>query len=242
MTFKKKIASIIRYCPPLFKFGSKLYHKINGGFKSLSPGAPAAIEWAMEKTAEIHPDKGLGDYYEFGLYKGYTFLTAYRAAEKHGLTNKRFFGFDSFQGLPRVEGPDKTGGHFFEGQFACTKSEVKNNLLKHGVDFERIRLVKGFYKDSLTHDLKKELGKRPAGVVFLDCDLYSSTKSALEWLEGLIHANSIVIFDDWHSFTEGKNLGQQLALKEFMGRNPSLVFEPVFDYDGNGRAFIVTKK
>jgi hypothetical protein len=58
MTFKKKIASIIRYCPPLFKFGSKLYHKINGGFKSLSPGAPAAIEWAMKKAAEIQPDRG----------------------------------------------------------------------------------------------------------------------------------------------------------------------------------------
>jgi O-methyltransferase len=79
-------------------------------------------------------------------------------------------------------------------------------------------------------------------VVFLDCDLYSSTKSALEWLEGLIHATSIVIFDDWHSFTEGKNLGQQRALNEFVQRNPSLVFEPVFDYDDNGRTFIVTIK
>ncbi|MGM0368761.1 MAG: TylF/MycF/NovP-related O-methyltransferase [Actinomycetota bacterium] len=239
MTIKRKLESILRNCPPLFRLGSRVYHAINPGFKSLSPGAPDAIKHAFELAKNLHDGGPIGDYYEFGLYKGYTFFSAYRAAKRLGLTETRFYGFDSFQGLPQVEDLDKTGGRFFEGQFACTRQQVEKNLRKHGVDFNRIRLIEGFYEDTLVEHLKDDLPAGRAGVVLFDCDLYSSTRTALNWLEGLIADKTVVVFDDWYSFTEGDELGQQRALKEYQQRNKHLRFEPVMEYERNGKVFLV---
>ena len=87
MTIKKKLESVFRHFPPLFRLGSRVYHAMNLGFKSLSPGAPGAIKKAFKLAKEIQVDGPIGDYYEFGLYKGYTFFTAYQAAQKLGLTS-----------------------------------------------------------------------------------------------------------------------------------------------------------
>ena len=75
----------------------------------------------------------------------------------------------------------------------------------------------------------------------LDCDLYSSTSTALNWLEGLITDKTVLVFDDWYSFTEGEELGQQRALKEFQQRNRHLKFSPVMEYDDNGKVFLVRR-
>jgi len=214
MAIKKKMESVLKRFPPLFRLGSRMYHAMNPGFKSLSPGAPGAIEKAFELAKELHADELIGDYYEFGLYKGYTFFAAYRAAQKLGLTETNFYGFDSFQGLPPVEDVDTTGGRFFEGQFTYNRQK----------------------------GLKEDLAAKRAGIVMLDCDLYSSTRTALDWLEGLITDKTIVVFDDWYSFTEGEELGQQRALKEFQQRNKHLIFESGIEYERSGKMFIVHLK
>jgi len=242
MAIKKKIELILRHCPPLFRFGSRMYHAMNPGFKSLSPGAPDAIDRAFELARDLHDGEPFGDYYEFGLYKGYTFFVAYRAAGRLGLTETRFYGFDSFQGLPQVEDVDKTGGRFFEGQFTCARQRVEKNLRKHGVDLEKIKLIEGFYEDTLDEQLKKDLPAGRAGVVLFDCDLYQSTRTALDWLGGLITNKTVVVFDDWYSFTEGEELGQQRALKEFQQQNKHLIFEPVMEYERNGKVFVVRER
>ncbi len=242
MAIKKKLESVLRRFPPLFRLGSRVYHAMNPGFKSLSPGAPGAIEKAFKLAKELNVNEPIGDYYEFGLYKGYTFFTAYRVAQRLGLTETNFYGFDSFQGLPPVEDVDKTGGRFFEGQFTYNRQKVEKNLRQHGMDFKKVRLIEGFFDDTLNEGLKKDIAARHAGVVMLDCDLYSSTRTALDWLEGLITDKTIVVFDDWYSFTEGEELGQQRALKEFQQRNKHLVFESGIEYERNGKMFIVHMK
>ena len=242
MALKKKVEKLLRHYPPLFKLGSKIYHKMNPSFKSLSPGAPGAVKKAFKLALEVHGGKAIGDYYEFGLYKGHSFFSAYEAAQELGLTDTRFFGFDSFQGLPPVEDLDKTGGIFFEGQFAYTREKVEKNLRKNGVDFDKVRLIEGFFEDTLNEELKKNLSSGYAGIIMMDCDLYSSTRTALNWLEGLIGDKTIVIFDDWYSYSEGDQLGQQRALKEFEQINKHLVFESKFEYDGAGKVFLVKEK
>jgi hypothetical protein len=242
MSIKKKAESLLRRFPFLFKLGSKVYHKLNPSFKSLSPGAPEAVKKAFELSKKLHGGKAIGDYYEFGLYKGHSFFSAYEAAQGLGLTDTRFFGFDSFQGLPPVEDIDKTGGIFFEGQFAYTREKVEKNLQKNGVDLDKVRLIEGFFEDTLNEELKKSLSSGYAGIIMMDCDLYSSTCTALSWLEGLIGDKTIVIFDDWYSYSEGDQLGQQKALKEFQQRNKNLVFESKFEYERAGKVFLVKEK
>jgi hypothetical protein len=238
---KKLIELALRRTPPLYRLASRVYHRMNGSFRTLSPGAPAAIHKAFELVRERSPDGRVGDYYEFGLFRGYTFLSAQRSCDELGLAGTRFWGFDSFQGLPAVEGVDEAEGEFFEGQFACGKRDVVDNLSRHGMDWSRAELIEGFFSDSLTADLKRRLPFGPAGVVVLDCDLYSSTREALAWIAGLLGPTTVLLFDDWHSFGGTADRGQPLAFRELLEEHPRFRAEEGWDFAANGRTFILTR-
>ena len=96
----------------------------------------------------------------------------------------RFFGFDSFQGLPQLTGVDKTTGSH-QGQFACALNDVRAKL-DGKVDWSRVHLVEGWFEDSLTHELKDRLRPAPVARTLIDCDLYGSTLSVLAFLEDLL--------------------------------------------------------
>ena len=236
---KKLIEIALRRTPPLYRFASKVYHRMNGSFRTLSPGAPGAITRAFELVKEHSPGGQAGDYYEFGVFRGFTFLSAQRACDALGLTGPRFWGFDSFQGLPPVEGIDKADNQFFEGQFACGKDEVAANLSRHGLDWSRAELFEGFFHDSLTEELKRRRPFRPAAVVVLDCDLYSSTREALAWMTGLLSPFTILLFDDWHSYGTSPDLGQPRAFREFLAQNPGFRAEEGWEFADNGRTFLL---
>ena len=113
-----------------------------------------------------------GDYFEFGLYRGSAFAHAVRVARRHlPASPMRFFGFDSFQGLPPLTGVDRTTGEFSQGQFACALDDVRAKL-DGKVDWSRVHLVEGWFEDSLTQELKDRLRPAPVAVALIDCDLY----------------------------------------------------------------------
>ena len=227
MTPKAILESALRHCPPLFRLASRLYHKMSGTFRPLSSGAPEAIWRGFEMAKDLNPHNP-GDYYEFGLFGGYTFWVAQQACQQLNILDTNFYGFDSFRGLPPIEGIDKTDNLFFEGQFACSKAELVKNLNKKGIDWSRTEVIEGFFSESLTEDLKKRLGLKEVGVAFIDCDLYSSTKDVLNWLNSLLKDRSILIFDDWCAFGENSGLGQERAFREFLHDNPQLSAEPLW--------------
>lgn len=233
---KAKIAEVLKHCPPLFRLGSKAYHRLNNGFRTLSPGAPDALDKALAR-AKQERGEDVGDYYEFGLFRGGTFLHAYKTCQRLGLNDTKFYGFDSFQGLPPVEGIDEADGRFFEGQFACSRDQVERNLRKNGMDFSRATLVEGFFDDSLTPQLKADLPRHKAGVVLLDCDLYASTITCLNWLDDLLYDGSILLFDDWYSYGESDELGQQRALKQFLEEHPRWAVSPLWEFERHGKVF-----
>ncbi|HWM91998.1 MAG TPA: TylF/MycF/NovP-related O-methyltransferase [Thermoanaerobaculia bacterium] len=242
---KKLIELALRRTPPLYRLASKVYHRINGSFRTLSPGAPGAIAKAFELIKERSPAGqvgDIGDYYEFGVFRGFTLLSAQRTCDALGLTETRLWGFDSFQGLPPVEGIDKGEGEFFEGQFACGKDEVMANLSGHGMDWSRAELIEGFFSDSLTDELKRSRPFRPAAVVVLDCDLYSSTQEALAWIEDLLSPTTVLLFDDWHSFGGATDRGQPLAFRELLDRNPELRAEEGWEFANNGKTFVLHRE
>jgi hypothetical protein len=75
----------------------------------------------------------------------------------------------------------------------------------------RIRLVAGFYNESLTNIVAKH-GK-PAFFVDLNCDLYVSTFQALSWMlqHRLLRPGSILSYDDWFNtpFGHGESRAHQ---------------------------------
>ncbi len=235
---KKRIANALRGHPRLFAFFSKVYYQLDRSFRTLSPGAPDAIHRALARRREELVGEE-GDYYEFGVFRGFTFLSAQRACGELGLERIRLYGFDSFDGLPEVEGIDRTNNQFFEGQFACSKDEVVRNLTEHGIDWSRATLIEGFFSDSLTEGLKEELPLREVGVAFIDCDLYSSTVEVLAWLESLLADGSILLFDDWYSFGVSPDLGQQKAFAEFLESHGEWVAEPFIEFEDHGKGFVL---
>lgn len=236
MNVKSSIASVLRHYPPLFRFSSRMYYRVNAGFRTLSPGTLGALDRAFS-LARRERRGDVGDYYEFGLFRGGTFLHAYDVCRRLGLHDTHLYGFDSFQGLPEVEEDDSAGGRFFAGQFAASRDEVENHLTAHGMDWSRASLIEGFFDESLTPELKLGLPRRRAGIVLLDCDLYASTAVALEWLEDMLIDNAIVLFDDWKSFGDSGELGQQRALAEFLERHPRWAADELWPFDRHGTAF-----
>lgn len=238
MRIKPVIENALRAYPLAFRLGSKVYHALNPQFRAANADAPEAIGRAMATAKELRGSDP-GDYYEFGLFRGYTFLTAYRAAEDNELRSMRFHGFDSFKGLPEAEDADDDD-KFFEGQFACSLPSVKKNLTRHGMDLERANLVEGYYSNTLTQQLH-ELGNPPfrrAAVVMLDCDLYSSTRDALNWLTRYLDAGTVLVFDDWYVYGD-ETRGQPRALHEWLNRRQRLRTRLLFHYGDFGRAFVL---
>jgi|UniRef100_A0A7S3AJ66 hypothetical protein len=77
----------------------------------------------------------------------------------------------------------------------------------------RVGWVRGFYNESLTTGLVREHGMQPALYVEIDCDLYSSSRSALTWLfdHGLIVPGTVLGYDD---FRIGGDYGELRAHRE----------------------------
>jgi hypothetical protein len=209
------------------KLAAKVVYQLEG-FKT----ANVAVLEAIDRSFEHLRANGVpgGDYFEFGVFKGASLLHAQRRADELKLAPMRFFGFDSFQGLP--DEPDQRKGIFYKGQYSCAEAQVRRWLAQNGADWQRLVLVPGFYEDTLTPQTKLELGLEKCAVAMLDCDIYSSTKLALRWIDDLIAPGSVVILDDWDAYGDDESSwedGQRRALAEHRPRS-KWVFEELFRY------------
>lgn len=179
----------------------------------------------------------LGDYLEFGVYQGTEFIHAHHRAREL-MPWMRFFAFDSFEGLPEIAGLD-ADGEFYSGQFECSQEQFERRLRDNNVDMERIRIVPGWFDESLTDQTKKEHELQIASVVFIDCDLYRSAVPVLEFLTSLIRQGSILLFDDWYNFKADPKKGVQRATNDWLASNQHVKLERWFPFCHHGQSFIV---
>jgi len=199
-----------------------------GGFYSATPDTPKAVVRALKINRDLP-----GHYYEFGLYKGYSF---YKAVKATPLPNIKYFAFDSFEGLPE----SNEGGKFTKGQYAGSLEYVKDNLRKRGALRDNTFFYKGFYEKTLTHDLQDQLKSYSAKVVLIDCDLYSSTVPVLIFIKPMLQKGTLLLFDDWNCFDADDNKGQRRAVREFLRDNNKIVLEKSFAFGWHGQAFKIT--
>jgi O-methyltransferase len=208
-----------------------------------------------------------GDYLEFGVFEGSSFIKAYHAlresreqhldwlsrnrtnTSEYGHTSPefelwrnwqpRFFAFDSFAGLPEVK--DELHEAWTKGSFMCSEGRFKRNIAEEGVELKAVVTVPGFYDQSLTPDVKKRHNLRRAALVNIDCDLYESTIQVLDFLTDLLVQGSVIVFDDWFRYQCRSDQGQQRACREWLGRNPRLELIPHWN-EPMPKSFIVNLK
>lgn len=122
------------------------------------------------------------DYLEFGVCTG--------ASMKWWVNNNknqdtRFYGFDTFEGLPEAWGA------------AFKKGDMSANMPV--MDDDRVEFFKGLFQDTVPGFLKShpmESGKRK--VLHMDADLFSSTLYALSTLNNAIQKGDVVLFDEFN--------------------------------------------
>lgn len=124
-------------------------------------------------------DKAI-DYFEFGVAEGLSFGWWLKWNSN---PDSRFYGFDTFTGLPEDFGvmkkPDyDTGGNFPK------------------VNDTRASFVPGLFQDSLEKFLPSYQSDRRK-VIHMDADLYSSTLYVLTRLYPLLNNNDVIIFDEF---------------------------------------------
>jgi len=107
------------------------------------------------------------------------------------------------------------------------------------VDLSKVIIVPGFYEDSLTQAVKDTYQLTAASIVMVDCDLYSSAKSVLDFITPLVVDGSIIIFSDWFAFKGNPNRGEQRACSEWLEANPGLKLIPFARFGVTQQAFIV---
>ena len=175
-------------------------------------------------------------FFEFGCHSGRTFATAMNSAYFLDIRECQFFAFDSFEGLPETNSQD---GIFKEGTFFTYKENFKK-IIKKKTNIELLdnQIIRGFYSDSLTEDLRISLPK--VGIIHIDVDLYSSTVEVLDFIKPLLVEGSLLLFDDWYCFPGGSLAGERKAFIEFCEQNPGFEFEEWKNYSNFGRSIFVT--
>ena len=177
-----------------------------------------------------------GDYLEFGVFNGSSTKQFYRALKINKIENKNFFLFDTFTGLPA---PKKKEKHkfWFKGRFKFSLSQLKIDLANLGL--KNVKFIKGEYSKSLKN-LKLKINP---GIIVMDCDYFSSTKSALNYLKKHLTEGTIIYFDDINAFYRNPNKGMYSAILNFNKSNSNigLVKCPWFSGKYNDQIYICWK-
>lgn len=232
-----------RMLPYLPSFVQRMAVKY-GARRELVPTDPfkdtlrAALRWLVE----VRGDFPLGDYLEFGVFQGTSLSCMHQVSKELGIhTSKmRLFGFDSFDGLPE-SAAEETDGIRQPGDFKVSLKYATEYLTYHGVNWNRVKLIDGWFSDILTPDLIAAHHIERASVIMIDCDLYSSAKQALDFCLPLIKQAAIIIFDDWYAYGEpnAEQMGEGRAFAEFVRENPQLGAEEIARYSEYARVFRV---
>lgn len=135
-------------------------------------------------------------YLEFGVAGGSSFN---KFLTLNSNSESRFYGFDTFEGLP-----EDWGGFYKKGDMSHNIPELSD---------KRALYVKGLFQDSLVpflNDKGPELTNADVRIIHLDADLYSATIFSLSLLYPYLKKGDILFFDEYsvpmHEFK---------ALKEF---------------------------
>ena len=120
------------------------------------------------------------NYIEFGVAEGSSFR--WFLAQNMN-PESRFYGFDTFTGLPEDWGPYKKGS-------------FDNKNKPPEINDARVKFYQGLFQQTISGFLS-ELNNNKRNIILFDADLYSATLYALTRVAPFLKKNDIIFFDEF---------------------------------------------
>ncbi len=167
------------------------------------------IEFCLDA---VRRDGVPGDLIETGVWRGggSIFMRGYLAA--WDMDDRTVWVADSFEGLPVPSLSPDIGYDLSAGvapSLAVSLEDVQENFRRYGLLDERVRFLKGWFRDTLPDAPIERLA-----VLRLDGDLYESTLDALNALYDKVVPGGFIIADDYGDFPPCRQ-----AIDEFRARH-----------------------
>lgn len=153
-------------------------------------------QWVIDKEELTKPI----NYLEFGVAAGYSF-DWFMTQNTH--PDSRFYGFDTFDGLPEDWGPFKKGSFSNDNKMPAIKDA-------------RGQYFKGLFQQTVPPFLP-QLDPTRRNVLMMDADLWSATLYALTSLAPYLKKGDIIFFDEFvvptHEFKAFLDFTQSYYIK-----------------------------
>ncbi|MEO6629696.1 MAG: TylF/MycF/NovP-related O-methyltransferase [Aquihabitans sp.] len=179
-----------------------------------------------------------GDYVEFGSAGGTSLALAHDVVRRTPFA-RHLWAFDSFEGLPEPTGdldvhPAFTPG-FGQGGLDGFLAVCDENLIPR----DAYTATPGFFEDSLGED--GTVQPTDIALAYIDCNMYSSTVTVLEFLAPRLKHGMILGFDDYFCWTQSQVSGERAALDEFLADHPEWNLLRFKDPTWGGASFVVER-
>jgi len=120
------------------------------------------------------------NYMEFGVAQGHSFKWF---MQQNTHPESRFYGFDTFTGLPEDFG-------------ALKKGDFNNNNEPPKIDDARGKFFQGLFQQTVPSFLK-ELNNNKKNILMMDADIYSATLYALSCMGPYLKDGDLIFFDEF---------------------------------------------
>lgn len=183
---------LVRLLWPRFSFSLEAVNRNAQMFTTIRAYESAAIEkrtnrYDLYALVNERLANAAITYLEFGVWRGES-LQAWTEFNTH--CDSRFYGFDSFEGLPEVW--DHGFGHSTEKQQFDLRGAVP------AFADTRVALIKGWFQHTLRGFLRETELRHPI-ILHVDSDLHSSALYTLCTLDPFLEKGDVVIFDEYTS-------------------------------------------
>jgi hypothetical protein len=171
-----------------------------------------------------------GAFVESGVWLGGSSMAAALTLVKNGVTDRDFYMFDTFEGIPAPGEHDALIGGDHESLMKWWNREnskknaapwldapvekVRANMASTGYDLKHVHTFPGLVEDTVPANAPEQIA-----FLRLDTDYYSSTKVELEVMFPRLSPGGVLIIDDY-----GYTAGTRKAVDEFLASYPDPLF------------------
>jgi len=195
--------------------------------------------YALFKSVHYIIENGInGDLVECGVWKGGSCMLIARTLLELGISDRRIFLYDTFEGMTEPGGNDfiAWNGRSVQEKWEEDRLGLKNNFTSWAVDLESVKnniLSTNYPEENLVfiqgpvEQTLPRLRPEEVSLLRLDTDWYESTRVELELLYPRLSVGGVLILDDYGHFT-----GAKMAVDEYFAVSKAPLLLNRIDYTG----------